>query len=119
MLSKINRLTKERDFAKVAQFGRSLVLPFLVIRSFKRGDEPFSRFGFVVSKRISKLAPRRNYLKRIMREIVRGLVSDISTGYDFVFIARQPIKSIKFLELKESIYKAFKKMNLLSSEREK
>jgi len=113
MLRKINRLTKERDFDRIAKFGRSLVLPFLIIRSFKKEEESFSRFGFIVSKRISKLATRRNYIKRIMREVVRGLVSDIPSSYDFVFIARSPIKSIKFSELKYSIYAAFKKINLL------
>lgn len=97
----------------MAKFGRSLVLPFLIIRSFKKEEWSFSRFGFIVSKRISKLATRRNYIKRTMREVVRGLASDIPGGYDFVFIARSPIKFINFSELKNSIYTAFKKMNLL------
>lgn len=47
-----------------------------------------SRFGFVVSKNVDKRATARNRIKRVLRERVRTLLSNLPTGKDVIIIAR-------------------------------
>jgi ribonuclease P protein component len=42
----------------------------------------------VVSKRITKLAAERNYIKRLLGEAVRSLLKDLPAGMDIVITAR-------------------------------
>ena len=48
------------------------------------------RLGIVVSKRIIPQAPRRNYCKRLAREVFR-VERDMLTGIDFVVRPRTPV----------------------------
>ena len=48
-----------------------------------------SRFGFVISNKISKLATRRNALKRQLRMIVEKSLPNIKPGYDVVMIVKR------------------------------
>ncbi|MBP5343631.1 MAG: ribonuclease P protein component [Alphaproteobacteria bacterium] len=60
-----------------------------------------TRFGFTVSKKISKLATKRNYLRRTLREIVRhhpSVIQDYPSN-DFVLIARKEALERSYQEL--------------------
>ncbi|MBI4948406.1 ribonuclease P protein component [Candidatus Berkelbacteria bacterium] len=69
MLKAIYRLKKNAEFEAVYQNGvKSKFGPLLI--TVMPNDLENSRIGIVVSKKVSKLATRRNYLKRLIRAYV-------------------------------------------------
>ncbi len=111
MLSKQNRLIKNKDFELVSKKGKSLADPFIVIKWIKNGL-PYSRFGIVVSLKVDKRSPRRNKIKRRLREIIRANLSKIEKGYDFLIISRVAIKDKNFDKIKSSFLNLLRKTNL-------
>ncbi len=111
MLAKKNRLKKKKDFEKIFKEGKSFKEKFLIIK-FLSNNLGYSRFGFIVSQKISKKAVLRNKIKRRMTEAVRGEIKGFKKGIDAIFIALPGIENQKFLEIKEIISNFFKKINL-------
>jgi ribonuclease P protein component len=91
MLAKENRLTNKADFEKVRQNGRFIRTPFFSISFLDRGDEKPSRFGFIVSKKVSTKANVRNKVKRKLREMVFKYLKCVKKGDDFVVVAKSGI----------------------------
>ena len=90
MLKKEYRLCKRFEFRCVYQRGnavknRNFVLYYRPNRLGK------CRIGFSVSKKIGK-AVVRNRVKRCLREACRLHLTAFAKGYDYVFIARLPIR---------------------------
>ncbi len=112
MLPKINRLKKKKDFERVSEKGRSFKEDFLVLRIVSNGLK-INRFGFVVSKKISKLASQRNKTKRRLRELVRLKLPKVKKGVDGVLITCPGLGTKDFEEMGESINKLFKKAKIL------
>ena len=109
MLEKKYRMLATRDFERVFARGGLVPGPFFLIRYLKRG-RPESRFGFVVSTKVSKKAVERNTLKRRLREIARGATPFLSTGYDYVFIMKKTANKTPFAVLKENAAQALQKV---------
>ena len=60
-----------------------------------------TRFGFTVSKKVSKFATQRNYLRRKLKEVIR-LHPSLTQNYpsnDFVLIARKEALTHSYQEL--------------------
>ena len=112
MLSKINRLKKQKDIERVFKKGKGLRQGLLLLR-FVKNDLRESRIAFVVSLKVSKKAALRNKVKRRMREAVKNSLSGIKKGYDIVLTAVPGIESKGFQEIEENINKAFKRAKLL------
>jgi ribonuclease P protein component len=97
LLHRRSRLSRSQDFDRVYRSGRSVANRYLVLYYFRRfgpGDETTpSRIGFSVSKRLGS-AVQRNRLKRILREAFRLNEQRISSEYDFVLIAREPLDEL-------------------------
>ncbi|MBN1994565.1 MAG: ribonuclease P protein component [Anaerolineae bacterium] len=104
------RLRRNSDFQQVRQNGKFYASPFMVL-AFLRNDLDYSRFGFVVSKRLGK-AVQRNKIKRRMREAVRLRLTRIKSGFDLVFIARQPISQAGYAEIEQTLEYLLKKAGL-------
>ncbi|MBU4016049.1 ribonuclease P protein component, partial [Patescibacteria group bacterium] len=51
-----------------------------------KNNNPFSRFGFVIGKKIDKRAVVRNRTKRVMRSCIEEMLPKIENGYDMLFI---------------------------------
>lgn len=83
MLPKENRLTRKADFERVYRRGRRLRINDLLV-SFLPTKNEASRLGFIVSKKISKKATRRNYIKRVLRTAFRGLPAEVNLSYDVI-----------------------------------
>lgn len=88
MLSLGNRLTDESDFKRVKYKGRVVQSTSYALATYFRGDTEPSRFGFVVSKNVSKNASKRNMIKRALSEALRHNLTYIKDGYDIVFLAK-------------------------------
>jgi len=88
MLARENRLTKKEDFEKVKTKGRSVQSESFFFSYLKRTDNDPSRFGFVVTKKISPHATARNKASRGLREGVRQTLAYIKPGYDCVLVAK-------------------------------
>jgi ribonuclease P protein component len=70
-----------------------------------------TRFGFVVSKRVSMNAVDRNRVRRRLREIVRQ--APILKGWDQLLIARKSIVEADFQSIREIIWDLERRMGLL------
>jgi len=113
VLPKTNRLTKKKDFDSVFKKGKSIKVDFLIFKILKN-DLKESRFGFVVSKTISKKAVIRNKVKRRLREAVfKGLknqVTNTAKPSDIVIITLPGIEKREFLQLQEVVDKFLNKI---------
>jgi ribonuclease P protein component len=112
MLPKSNRLTKDKDFSQVFKKGKSVWGKRIGIRIFKT-DLPSSRFGFVVSNKVSKKATVRNKIKRRLRQLVRLNLDQIEPGYDVVIVVSPKAVNLDFQELGEEMENCFKKIRLM------
>ena len=112
MLKKKFRLRKQKDFENVFDKGFYFSGNFLLLKTVKN-DLPISRFGFIVSKKISKKAVRRNRVKRLLRESVRLTQKDIRAGFDAVFISKTGIVGKSFEEINSAVGELLKKSRLI------
>ncbi len=92
-------LKKKKDFEKVYKKGKFLKGNFFHFKILENNLN-ITRFGLVVSNRISNKATIRNKLKRRMREIVRKLEKP---GFDIVIIAQKKALDTDFWGLKKEI----------------
>ena len=94
-LNRTVRLRKNTDFQRVRQQGRRITTRLLGLSWAYNNDYSHgSRIGFVVSKRVSKHAVVRNYIKRLLGEAIRPLLADIPPGYDLVISAKNQIETL-------------------------
>jgi ribonuclease P protein component len=112
MLKKEFRLRKQKDFERIFKKGFYFSEKFLMLKSVNN-DLRVSRFGIIVSNKISKKASERNRTKRLLRESIRLLQKDIKPGLDCVFIAKDGIINKDFEEVKSSVEKLLRRSGLL------
>ena len=86
-LKRAFRLRKSSEFLRVRQQGRSITSRLLIL-AYVANDSETTRIGFVVSKRVSKHAVERNYIKRLLSETVRPLLPSLPNGWDIVLSVR-------------------------------
>jgi ribonuclease P protein component len=107
MLPKINRIKKKKDFDIIFKTGKSFKTSLLVLKIARNGQK-HDRFGFIVSKKISKNAVVRNKIRRILARVAREVVGE--NGIDFVFIALHGIEKKDFSEIHDSVIKLLNKI---------
>lgn len=112
MLPKINRLTKKNDFDEVFKKGQSIKKDFLLVK-IADNDLKESRFGFVVSKKISNKAVVRNRVKRLLRKAVSDQLQDIKKSKDIIIITLPGIEKGEFSEIQEVISVSFRKLGII------
>ncbi|HUV81411.1 MAG TPA: ribonuclease P protein component [Patescibacteria group bacterium] len=113
MLSQKNRIQKKDDIERIFKKGKSFKEGSLLLKTLKN-DLDASRFGFVVSKKISKKAHIRNKIKRRLREIIRLEIKLLKPGTDNLFVALPGLeKKEKFEDFKEIVGKLLKKADIL------
>lgn len=109
MLPKENRLKKKKDFERAFEKGRNIKGDTIYLKVLKT-EEPFSRIGFIVSKKISLKAVERNKIKRRMRDSTKRILSTIENGLDIIVTALPKIKKSEFKDIKEDITKTFERI---------
>ncbi len=113
-LKRAVRLRNNADFQRVRKQGRSTTSRLLAV-AWMSNDTAQTRIGFVVGKRISKHAVRRNYIKRILGEAIRPLLPELSGHWDVVISARSQALSANLQELSQDIESILRRVRLLSS----
>lgn len=101
MLAKPNRLTAQADFTELYERGAKQKFGAVVFYSLGDGAN-VTRIGFVVSKKVSKLATRRNYLKRLMRVAGAEAVATRPAGIKAIALLTRDLTSDANRQIKES-----------------
>jgi ribonuclease P protein component len=114
MLSKINRLKKTKDIEMVSKKGKRFKEDLLILKITKNALSQ-TRFGFVVSRKVSKKATLRNKIKRRLREMVSKKEKKLKKGLDVLLITCPGLETKDFWEIDETLNKLFKKAKCLKN----
>ena len=114
-LNRALRLRKRSDFQRVRQQGRSITSQLLIL-AWLPNEIGRLRIGFVVSKRISKLAVERNYIKRLLSEAMRRALPELPGGWDIVLSARNQVTTADLHTLEEDLVNLLNQARLLEAE---
>lgn len=91
MLASKYFLRKESAIEKVKREGRLVQSQNFGVCVLDHEEARESKFAFVVSTKISKLAVQRNRIRRALIETIRVNMNKIPEGVDFVFLAKTSI----------------------------
>jgi len=72
------------------------------------GEE--KKFGFIVSKKISKRAVDRNKIRRLLAEGVKENMGEVKEGIFGIFLAKKALLGKKFEEVEKEVKEVFKKI---------
>ncbi len=110
MLPKPNRLSSTYEFNKTRRLGKKVSSPLFDIfyLDIYNYDGP-SRMGVVVTNRYSKIAPVRNRVKRVFREVLRHAVKKIKPGYWIVVHPKKSAETKGYEEVSIEINKVLPK----------
>ncbi len=89
MIARKYILRGKENFERVEKEGKIFQSPAFGLAYYFRTDAEPSRFGFVISTKVSKDSVDRNRIKRALSEAVRQEMIDIKGGFDIVFLAKQ------------------------------
>jgi len=110
MLNKVNRLSKNKDFDKVFQAGRSGYQEILGVKLILN-NLGYNRFGVLVGLKINKKATIRNKIKRRIKAAIRLDEPFLKKGYDCVVVVSPLILAKNYEEIRRALGAAFKKLN--------
>ena len=103
------RLTGSKRFSQIHIEGNSAANRLLVIRYLANGND-FSRFGFLINKRIGNAA-QRNKVRRRLREVVR--LNSVKAGWDALIIVRRGAGSANYQDIKDATDNLLQRTNLV------
>ncbi len=110
MLPYKNRL--KSDFSKLFKGKDKFINPYFII-FYQENGRDFSRFGFVIRKKLGK-AVLRNKVKRRFRFVIRDNLDKIESGFDFIFLINHNLsnwKDISYEDIKKNILESLKAIN--------
>lgn len=113
MLSKKYKLSESGNFRRVQNEGQIYQSKNFGIAYLKRNDNDVSRYGFIVSTKISKDAVDRNRFKRTLSEAVRLSTIDLVPGFDVIFLAKTSIVNTPASDLMKEVYLGLKNSGLM------
>ena len=94
MLASRYRLKGKVNFARAEIDGKLFQSKSFGLEVFERKDNDPSRFGFIISTRISKKAVIRNKIKRIISSLLSQKIKSIREGLDVVFLIKPAITKL-------------------------
>ena len=124
MLPRENRLKHNRDFKTLFDEGKFVPGSLVNAQIWKIDLEKYPRrkytlddlkIGFVVSKKTSKSAVKRNRIKRQMSESVRLIIKNntLKTGYLVLILAKNEILDKEYADIEKSVDQLLHRTGLL------
>lgn len=119
----IYRLKKNFEFKIIYRRGKSFandLLVMYILRNKKNKDRDlniYNKLGVSVSKKVGNSVVRSRS-KRLISESFRLNDEFITKGYDFIFIARNPIKDKDYWAVEKAMKNLFKKAGLYNKNEE-
>jgi len=111
MLPSNNRLKKDKDFDNLFKKGATFSYGFLYLKIIKNYLD-YTRFGFIVSKKVSNKAVIRNKIKRKLRALIRERLSKIKKGFDIVIVVKPTFEIKRLKEMETVIEELLKKADI-------
>ena len=108
-LGRERRLRRMKDFEALRR-ADSRAHPLLVMRA-RPNALPHSRFGFIVSKKVSPLAVTRNKTRRRLKEAVRTVA--FRQGLDVLVIARKDSPNVSYDALRSTVASLARRLRVL------
>ncbi len=106
---KLVMLRKTDEFSSVFSFRKRLPSSFLVTH-YSPNALMQPRIGFVVAKKVAKLAVDRNYMRRVLRELCKQELY-VLASVDVVIQVQKPFKNSDFLTIKQELAGLFAKIH--------
>lgn len=107
-------LKRNKDFRQVYRRGESKANPKLVL-IYKKNHKGGIHVGISASKKLGNSVVR-NRVKRRLRESFSPVIPRVKDGYDFIFIAREPIVDAKFTDIGDAVLNLLRRADLLKKE---
>jgi ribonuclease P protein component len=111
MLAKNNRIRLDKEFDRVFKTGQSFYGKVLGLKAAPN-NLGITRFGIMVSLKVSKKAVVRNKIKRQIRAIISQELSLLKPGKDLVIIVFPLILDKNFEDLAKFLKNGLEKLNL-------
>ena len=105
---RILSLKKRSDFLFVRKSGESIRSKHFIV-NYLIPLEPKVEMGITVSKKIGN-AVKRNYIKRVIRSIIRNNSNKIPNNLIFEIIPKKKIETISFFDLEKDLLDFIKKV---------
>ena len=97
-------LRQNTQFRTLYYRGASRVDPLLIVFA-RKNRLPYTRSGITTGKKVGK-AVARSRCRRVIRAAYRALASNVTAGYDLVFVARAKTATVK----SQAVTKAMEKL---------
>lgn len=111
-MKKSYRIKKETEFQSIMQLKNTFANRNFVIY-LKSVEQEHFRVGLSVGKKVGN-AVQRNYIKRVIRDNLYQLKSQIDPNVDLIIIARPNIINLSAAEVKKNLEHVFKLANILN-----
>lgn len=112
MLPSNHRLNQEKDVGRVLRRGSRTSSSNFIFLYLLNGQKS-SRFTFLVSKKVSNKANKRNLVKRRLRHIIGKNLKTMAGGRDCVLIAKKSILLENYHDLEAEIRKVLLEKSFL------
>ena len=103
-MRKAYRVKSEKDFQNVFHQGESKANRQFVVYKLPKNEQKHFRVGISVGTKLGN-AVLRNKIKRRVRHALTELEKEknLDPAFDFIVIARNPVKQMAFSEIKKSL----------------
>jgi len=105
------RLTRSEDFKRVRRSGKSYAHP-LVVLIVQTHEQPQVKVGVAAGRTVGT-AVARNRAKRLLREAMRTLIPNITSGFDLILIARPRLVSATLEETRQALLTLLQRARIL------
>jgi len=109
-LSAKERIRKREDFTRIFSQGRRVYDTQMILLLLPRSETP-SRIGLAVGKKTGN-APRRNRIKRLLREAYRKNKHLIQKSHDLVFLPRPQLGDLTLSNMEQVVTRLINKSGL-------